>query len=341
MSITSSTLVLFGRDALCRSSGDLAAGHGSTGAHSSTRSPDLTGAAALTEEARTVEEATGINLAPYGALGLAALRGDSAQTAVLVQATLDDATKRGQGIGITFAEWAHATLNNGLGQHQNALRTTTRDPAPSFWPSVEIIEAAVRSGRTSTASSAYRQLTELATASGTDWALGTHARSHALLTEGDAAEDLYREAITRLGRTRIRTDLARAHLLYGEWLRRERRRIDAREQLRTAHRMFEAMGMEAFAERAHRELQATGGTAQKRTALTMRTELTAQETRIARLAREGLSNPEIGARLFISTRTVQYHLRKIFAKLGITSRTQLDRALPSGAATLRPHCPRS
>jgi DNA-binding CsgD family transcriptional regulator len=299
---------------------------------------DLAGAAALVDEAHTAEEATGSNLAPYGALGLAALRGDEARTAVLTEATIEHVTKHGQGIGITFAGWANATLHNGLGQHQHVLtaaRAAAEDPGASFWPDVELIEAAVRCRETDTARSSYRQLTELATASGTDWALGTHARSHALLTEGAAAEPLYREAITRLGRTRIRTDLARAHLLYGEWLRRERRRIDAREQLRTAHRMFEAMGMEAFAERAHRELRATGETAKRRIDRARHTELTAQETQIARLARDGLSNPEIGARLFLSARTVQYHLRKIFAKLDITSRTQLDRALPTGFTDLR------
>ena len=299
---------------------------------------DLAGAAALVDEAHTAEEATGSNLAPYGALGLAALRGDEARTAALTEATIEHVTKHGQGIGITFASWANAALHNGLGRHQQVLTAAlaaAEDPGASFWPDVELIEAAARCRETGTADSSYRRLTELATASGTDWALGTHARSHALLTEGAAAEPLYREAITRLGRTRIRTDLARAHLLYGEWLRRERRRIDAREQLRTAHRMFEAMGMEAFAERAHRELRATGETAKRRIDRARHTELTAQETQIARLARDGLSNPEIGARLFLSARTVQYHLRKIFAKLNITSRTQLDRALPTGLTDLR------
>jgi ATP/maltotriose-dependent transcriptional regulator MalT len=162
-------------------------------------------------------------------------------------------------------------------------------------------------------------------ASGTDWALGIEARSRALLSDDDAAEPLYREAIERLARTRTRSHLARAHLLYGEWLRREKRRLDAREQLRTAHELFTAMGFEAFAERARRELAATGEKARKRTVET-RGDLTARETQIARLARAGLSNPEIGAQLFISPRTVQYHLHKVFGKLGISSRIQLETA---------------
>jgi DNA-binding CsgD family transcriptional regulator len=299
---------------------------------------DLTAAASLAEEARTVEEATGSNLAPYGALGLAALRGDAVRTAVLIDATVEHVTERGQGIGITFAQWANATLNNGLGRYQDALAApaATEDPGSSFWPAVELIEAAVRTGTTETATSAYSQLREMTTASGTEWALGTQARSRALLSEGETAENLYRESIARLGKTRIRADLARAHLLYGEWLRRERRRGDAREQLRTAHRMLDGMGMEAFADRAQRELQATGETAHKRTPASLDGELTAQEAQVARLARDGLSNPEIGTRLFISAHTVQYHLRKVFTKLGITSRSQLDRVLPSDPGTAHP-----
>jgi DNA-binding CsgD family transcriptional regulator len=168
----------------------------------------------------------------------------------------------------------------------------------------------------------------MTSASGTDWALGVEARSRALLNDGDNAERLHRESIERLGRTRIRADFARAHLLYGEWLRRERRRVDARAQLRIAHDMLDAMGMDAFAERARRELQATGETARKRNVATADEQLTAQEAQIARMARDGLSNPEIGVRLFISPRTVQYHLRKVFTKLGIESRSQLDRVLP-------------
>ncbi|MBO0880933.1 MAG: helix-turn-helix transcriptional regulator, partial [Mycobacterium sp.] len=176
---------------------------------------------------------------------------------------------------------------------------------------------------------ALARLIEMTSASGTDWALGIEGRSRALLSDGADAERLYRDSIERLGRTRMRAELARSHLLYGEWLRRERRRTEARTQLRSAHGMFDAMGMEAFAERARRELQATGETARKRTVAVTGEQLTAQETQVARLARDGLSNPEIGARLFISARTVQYHLRKVFAKLDITSRSQLDRVLPT------------
>ena len=174
---------------------------------------------------------------------------------------------------------------------------------------------------------ALTRLAEQTEACDTDWALGIHARSRALLSEGEAAERSYREAIDRLGRTRLRPDLARAHLLYGEWLRRERRRKDAREQLRRAHELFVTIGMEAFAERAQGELLATGGKVRTRTAET-RDELTPQERQIARLARDGLSNPEIGARLFLSPRTVEWHLRKVFAKLGIHSRHELANALP-------------
>ena len=155
------------------------------------------------------------------------------------------------------------------------------------------------------------------------------ARSRALLSDGDTAEPVYLESIERLGNTRIRTEFARSHLKYGEWLRRQRRRIDARAQLRIAHEMFESMGMEAFAERARRELQATGEVTRKRSVATSDRELTAQEAQIARMARDGASNPEIAARMFISARTVQYHLRKVFTKLGIESRMQLDLVLPA------------
>ncbi|MEU8986741.1 AAA family ATPase [Streptomyces sp. NPDC048558] len=297
---------------------------------------DLTAAASLTEELHAVNEATGSGLASYGAMGLAALRGDEAGASALIDATLEDVTRRGEGVGITFAEWANATLNNGLGHYDKAmaagLRATAydKDLGSLCWSLVELIEAAARCGRTETATGAYVRLTEMASASHTDWVRGAQARSYALLSEGDAAERLYLEAIARFAKTRLRVDLARAHLVYGEWLRRERRRNDAREQLRTAHTMLDTMGITAFAERADRELRAAGGTAHQRTVPSRHEELTAQEAQIARMARDGLSNPEIGTRLFISARTVQYHLRKVFTKLGITSRSQLDRVLPSG-----------
>ena len=195
------------------------------------------------------------------------------------------------------------------------------------WSLPELVEAAMRSGQTEVATDAVERLCERTRAAGTELALGVEAASKALLSSGEVAERLYQEAIERLGSTRMKLPLARAHLLYGEWLRRDRRRIDAREQLRRAQAMFTAMGAEAFAARAGRELLATGETARKRTD-EARDELTAQETQIARLARDGLSNAEIGARLFISPRTVEYHLHKVFTKLGISTRDHLDRVLP-------------
>jgi DNA-binding CsgD family transcriptional regulator len=303
---------------------------------------DLQAAASLTDETQAVKDATGSNLAPYGALGLAALRGDETRAAVLLEATKDDVTRRGEGLGITLAEWANAVLHNGLGQYDKAFAAAQRatayesDLASMVWPAAEVFEAAVRSGGPEDAAATYPRFAEMTTASGTSWALGLQARSHALLSEGNTAERLYREAIAHLEQTRLRVDLARSHLLYGEWLRRQRRNIDARDQLRTAHGMLEAMGVAAYAERARRELRAAGGTVHKRTITTRHHELTAQEAQIAELARDGLSNPEIGTRLFISSRTVQYHLGKVFTKLGITSRSQLDSVLPSAAATAQP-----
>jgi ATP/maltotriose-dependent transcriptional regulator MalT len=207
-----------------------------------------------------------------------------------------------------------------------------------MWAAPELIEAAARTGNTRMASDTLDLLAETTRPGGTDYGLGMEARSRALLSEGEAAEGYYREAIDRLGRTRRRPDLARAHLLYGEWLRREGRRGEAREQLRTACQMLDEIGMEAFAERARRELLATGETARKRTtraAAGASQELTAQEAQVARLARDGLSNPEIGARLFLSPRTVEYHLRKVFGKLGIQSRHQLPDALPASEPVAR------
>jgi DNA-binding CsgD family transcriptional regulator len=295
---------------------------------------ELTATAALIQELQPAIEATGIRLAPYAALGLAALAGRAAEATALIDAITTDVTPRGEGIGLTVVDWAHAVLNNGLGNYRDAVTAAQRSAgylremtAPT-WAMAELIEAAARSGHSDIAADALGRLAETTSVSGTDWGRGIEARSRALLSEGDTAERLYREAIERLGGRRVRADLARAHLVYGEWLRRERRRVDARAQLRIALEMLESMGMEAFAERARRELQATGETARKRTVATSDRGLTAQEWQVARMAREGLSNPEIGARLFISARTVQYHLRKVFTKLGINSRSQLDRALP-------------
>jgi DNA-binding CsgD family transcriptional regulator len=294
---------------------------------------DLSAAESLIQEAKAVTEATGDSVAPHGALGLTAFRGNQAEGSTLIERTTTDAGRRGEGIGLTIAEWAKALLGNGNGDYKAALAAAQcasehrTDIGVSAWAAVELIEAAVRSGMTDTAVDTLDRLTEMTSASGTDWALGVEARSRALLSDGLEAEGLYRAAIERLGATRMRTELARAHLLYGEWLRRQRRRIDARAQLRVAHTMLDAMGMEAFAERARRELHATGETARKRTAAANGKQLTAQEVQIARLAREGLSNPEIGARLFISARTVQYHLRKVFTKLDVSSRSQLGHVL--------------
>jgi DNA-binding CsgD family transcriptional regulator len=303
---------------------------------------ELTEAASLLEELAAVTEATGIPLAPHGALMLAAWQGHDAELDELIEATTNEMLRRGEGIVLTFARWARAVLYNALGRYKDALAPATRASGElsqemsmlTRGSLVELIEAASRSGKIESAADALRRLTQLAHASGTDWALGLETRSRALLSDGSAAENAYREAIDRLRRTRIRGELARAHLVYGEWLRRQRRRLDARDQLRTAYDMFTTMGAEAFAQRAASELQATGETARKRTVETS-SELTAQEAQVVRLVREGLSNQEAGARLFISPRTVKYHLRKVFIKLDITSRTQLDHVLPSDPSTLR------
>ncbi|MFG1931264.1 AAA family ATPase [Mycobacterium sp. NPDC048908] len=296
---------------------------------------ELAETASLVHEVHTVKEATGDGLAPYGALILEACRGNRQAVESLIRTTAKDVTHRGEGVGLTVCEHAAAIVNNGVGDYRSAIAAArnaaehSAELGVSAWAVVELIEAAARSGSTALAKQSLSRLTEMAEASATDWALGVEARSRALLSEGAEAESLYRDAIERLGRTRMRAELARAHLLYGEWLRRKRRRTEARTQLRVAHGMFDAMGMQAFAERAGRELHATGETAHKRSAANGSDQLTPQEAQIARLARDGLSNPEIGARLFISTRTVQYHLRKVFAKLGINTRHQLYHVLSS------------
>jgi DNA-binding CsgD family transcriptional regulator len=294
---------------------------------------ELTTAAALVDEIRGTIEATGSTLAPYGAIGLAALRGREAEAVSLIDETRSDVTLRGEGRGLSVLDWAGAVLYNGLGRYEEAFASALRvvgyphDLSTSNWGLIELIEAAVRTGQPDIAADARSRLAEMARVSGTDWARGVAARSDALLAEDQRAEGLYVEAVDRLGRTRMAVDLARAHLLYGEWLRRKRRRLDARGQLRTAHDLFCDFGMEAFAERARLELEATGEHARKRTIET-RADLTPQEALIARLARDGFSNAEIGARLFISRHTVEYHLRKVFAKLGINSRTKLVQTLP-------------
>jgi len=303
---------------------------------------ELAAAASSIDEVNVAAEATGSRLAPYGSLVLAACRGREPDLSALIEATLKEVVARGEGIAVSTTQWARALLHNGLSQYESALaaaREVLEPPkrldATVNWVLPELVEAAARSGHMDVARDALAQLSPMTRASGTNWALGLEARSRALLSEHDAAERLYREAIERLGRTRVRGDRARAHLLYGEWLRREGRRVDAREQLRTAHRMFTDIGMEAFGDRAGREVLATGGALRKRRTET-RDELTAQESQIARLARDGLSNPEIGTRLFLSPRTVEWHLRKVFAKLGIRSRRGLADALPASESDLIP-----
>jgi DNA-binding CsgD family transcriptional regulator len=298
----------------------------------------LAQAASLVEELAAVTEATGTGLPPYGVLALAAFRGREAEAAHLIRATHAELAPRGEGMGLTLVEHATAVLYNGLGRYGEACEAAQRAAANrrelafSIWALPELVEAAVRSDRPDLAADALQRLAQATTPSGTEWALGVEARARALVSEQEAAEDLFREAVERLGRTRVRGEHARAHLLYGEWLRREGRRVDAREQLRAAHLMFIEMGMEAFAERTRRELLATGSTVRKRRADT-RDELTPQEEQIALLARDGLTNPEIGAQLFLSPRTVEWHLRKVFTKLGIGSRKGLHGALPKREPT--------
>ena len=264
---------------------------------------------------------------PYAALVLAAWRGAEGEALDLIELAREDATARGEGRLLALAGYADAVLYNGLGRYEAAVEGARRaceddDQGFAGWALAELVEGAARRGQPEVAAAALKRLDERACAADTDWALGVLARSRALVSEGDEAESIYREAIERLERTRVTIHLARARLVYGEWLRRENRRVDAREQLRSAHEMFSDFGAEAFTERAGRELQATGETARRRSAAT-RDGLTAQEAQIALLARDGLSNPDIGAQLFISPRTVQYHLRKVFLKLDITSRNQL------------------
>jgi ATP/maltotriose-dependent transcriptional regulator MalT len=301
---------------------------------------ELGAAAQLIEEDHLIAEATGNPPIAYTAMALAAWRGQETQAAALIEAAAQEAAARGQGRLISFADYARSVLGNGLGRHEAAReaagRAFERDPfgyGALIVP--ELAEAASRTGEVALVQAALDWLSERTRARPTDWALGIEARVRALLSDGDAADRHYRASIAHLRRTRVRAELARTHLLYGEWLRRQRRRVDARAQLRTAHEMLEAMGIEAFAARARRELRATGQSVGRRT-VDASTALTTQETQVARLARDGLSNPEIGTRLFISPATVAYHLRKVFTKLGIASRGQLGGVLPSDPVTARP-----
>jgi DNA-binding CsgD family transcriptional regulator len=290
---------------------------------------DFAAAAALAAEADSVAAATGGRSAPYTLLRLRALQGRLAEAS----AAIEQAAAAGAGVAI-YAHWAAAVQYNGLARYEEAAAAARQATSNTFeywvsaWALPELVEAALRAGDAELARYALERLVETTQPAGTDFALGIEARSRALLASGDRADLLYREAIGRLGHTEVRPELARAHLLYGEWLRRENRRVDAREQLRTAYDMFTTIGMEAFAERARRELLATGEKARKRSPGT-RDELTPQEVQIARLARDGLSNAEIGAQLFVSARTVEWHLRHVYAKLDITSRRQLQTALPA------------
>jgi DNA-binding CsgD family transcriptional regulator len=288
---------------------------------------EFTPAEALIEESDVLIRSIGSASLMYTRVLLGAWRGREAPAMALIEAGARDATPRGEGRGLSWNDYATALLRNGLGDYDAALAAAQAacahdDIGLVAWAMIELIEAAARSDRPDVAAATLERLAERTRASGTDWARGTEARSRALLSDGAEADALYQEAIERLGRSRVAVHLARAHLVYGEWLRRQQRRIDARDHLRTAHDMFGRFGAEAFAERAHRELQATGETVRKRTVET-RDVLTSQEAQVARLAAAGHTNPEIGAQLFISPRTAEYHLHKVFSKLDISSRRQL------------------
>ena len=290
---------------------------------------ELETAESLVEESDALAEATyGRVVIPYGVLAVAAFRGREDELTGLVETSTQDSIARGEGMGLTVSQWLTATLYNSLGRYEDAsaaAEQAAEDPRELWFSNFaagELIEAASRSGRDDRAEEALEVLSESTRASGTPWAMGVEARLRALLARGEAAEALYRESIDRLRPTRLRLDLARAHLLYGEWLRRERRRVDARNELRAAHELFSDFGMQAFAERARVELQATGEHARKRSVDTT-DQLTPQEAQVARLAAHGNTNREIAAQMFISPSTVEYHLRKVFRKLDVKSRTQL------------------
>jgi len=298
-------------------------------------------ATSLAAESDAVVEATGSHLTLRTPIVLANWRGRDAEALALMEARRQDVLRRGEGLWLAASDWGSAIRYNGLGRYKEALAAAegaaeaARGLGPSMLLLAELIEAAARSGQAEHATGPLAQLAEIAYAADTDWALGIHARAAAMLAEGEAAERLYQEAIERLSHIKTRATLARAHLLYGEWLRRENRRVDAREQLRVAHAMLAGMGMEAFAERARRELLATGETVRKRTVATL-DELTPQEVQVARLAAGGQTNPEIATQLFLSPRTVEWHLRKVFGKLGVGSRKELRAALSDVGAAVVP-----
>ena len=299
---------------------------------------DFAGAAALIAEGDSVAAATGSRFPAFMTLQLRALQGEDADAPGGLATAIEQAVTGGQGIASATASMAASVLYNGLARYEEAAASARQAISGTVdaWRAQlvpELVEAAVRAGDAELARDALERLTESTRPAGTDFGLAMEARSRALLSEGEAAESLFREAIERLSRTRLRPELARAYLLYGEWLRREGRRLDARDQLRTAHEMLSEIGMEAFAERARKELLATGEKVRKRT-VEARDDLTAQERQIARLARDGLSNPEIGGRLFLSPRTVEWHLHNVFTKLGIHSRRELSNALASSDSQL-------
>jgi DNA-binding CsgD family transcriptional regulator len=297
---------------------------------------EFTAATSLVAQLESVSQTIGISVPQYAAVALAVFRGREAEAAELIATATSDAERRGEGAWLPFVRWVTAMLFNSLGQYEKAQAAAQQGSQvgsvaglhlTANWAAVELVEAAVRSGMPRHAAGALRQLSQTTRSNNTDWARGIEARSRALVMEGEAAEACFREAIDYLGRTPLRVELGRAHLLYGEWLRRQRRIRDARDQLRRAVKLFTGFGMEAFAERARIELRATGARALKRTETPE--VLTSQEALIARLASAGGSNPQIAAQLFISPATVAYHLSKVFAKLGTSSRSQLARTLPT------------
>jgi DNA-binding CsgD family transcriptional regulator len=302
---------------------------------------ELDRASSLVAEARDLEVATASRAIVVSPMMLAAWSGRESVLESLAEAAVRESHIRREGIAIAMSEYARAVLANGSGRYDEAFSAASRaseepsEIAIHNWGLVELIESATRVGRHDVAADAVTRLARKTRLSATDWALGVEARARALVSHGKTAEASYREAIDRLQRTQVRAELARTHLLFGEWLRREGRRVDAREQLSTAHDMLAAMGIEAFAERARRELVATGEKVRKRTPQT-RDDLTPQEHQIAQLARDGLSNPEIGAMLYLSPRTVEWHMRKVLAKLDIGSRRQLRRALPESRTVAQP-----